>query len=117
MDSRGRRSCSRPGFLLATTCRCPTCVRTCFGPARRIHTARTRERLSYWSLTIDGSTRPEFVWTYRWPHAESQKVAGLACFYNERVDIYVDGELGTPQDEVQLSRSTSYQLTVTTSSR
>lgn len=72
---------------------------------------------SYWSLTIDGSTRPEFVWTYRWPHAESQKVAGLACFYNERVDIYVDGELGTPQDEVQLSRSTSYQLTVTTSSR
>ena len=48
---------------------------------------------SYWSLTIDGSTRPDFVWTYRSPHAESQKVAGLACFYNERVDIYVDGEL------------------------
>jgi hypothetical protein len=22
----------------------------------------------------------------------SQKIAGLACFYNERVDIYLDGE-------------------------
>jgi uncharacterized protein (DUF427 family) len=30
---------------------------------------------------------------YRSPLAESQKIAGLACFYNERVDIYLDGEL------------------------
>ena len=48
---------------------------------------------SYWSLAIDGSTRPDFVWTYRSPHAESQKVAGLACFYNEKVDLNVDGKL------------------------
>ena len=27
------------------------------------------------------------------PLPESQKVAGLACFYNEKVDIYLDGEL------------------------
>jgi uncharacterized protein (DUF427 family) len=48
---------------------------------------------SYWSLALDGSTRQDFVWTYRSPLAESQKVAGLACFYNEKVDLYLDGEL------------------------
>jgi hypothetical protein len=26
-------------------------------------------------------------------HYESQKIAGLACFYNEKVDLYLDGEL------------------------
>ena len=27
------------------------------------------------------------------PLPESQKIAGLACFYNEKVDLYVDGLL------------------------
>jgi uncharacterized protein (DUF427 family) len=30
---------------------------------------------------------------YRTPLPESIKVAGLACFYNEKVDLYVDGVL------------------------
>jgi uncharacterized protein (DUF427 family) len=34
----------------------------------------------------------DVVWMYRAPLPESQKVAGLACFYNEKVDLYVDGE-------------------------
>jgi uncharacterized protein (DUF427 family) len=33
------------------------------------------------------------VWIYRAPLPESQKIAGLACFYNEKVDVYLDGEL------------------------
>jgi len=33
------------------------------------------------------------VWIYRAPLPESQKVAGLACFYNEKAGIYLDGEL------------------------
>ena len=39
-----------------------------------------------------GRTR-DIVWIYRTPLPESQKVAGLACFYNEKVDLYLDGEL------------------------
>jgi len=35
----------------------------------------------------------DVVWIYRSPLPESQKIAGLACFYNERVELYVDGEL------------------------
>ena len=38
-------------------------------------------------------TAADIVWIYRTPLPESQKVAGLACFYNETVDIYLDGEL------------------------
>lgn len=50
---------------------------------------------SYWSVAI-GETGHEtvhedLVWYYRTPLPESQKIAGLACFYNERVDLFVDG--------------------------
>jgi uncharacterized protein (DUF427 family) len=47
----------------------------------------------YWSLQIGGRSYPDLVWTYRTPLPESQKIAGLACFYNEKVDLYLDGQL------------------------
>ena len=47
----------------------------------------------YWSLEIGARRYEDFVWSYRTPLPESQKIAGLAAFYNERVDLYVDGEL------------------------
>lgn len=48
---------------------------------------------AYWSLRLPEREIPDAVWTYRTPLPESQKVAGLVAFYNERVDLYVDGEL------------------------
>jgi uncharacterized protein (DUF427 family) len=50
---------------------------------------------TYWSLEIDGTVYPDLVWIYRSPFPESQKIAGLACFYNEKVDLLVDGVLQT----------------------
>jgi uncharacterized protein (DUF427 family) len=47
----------------------------------------------YWSVDTGHGVRQDLVWIYRSPLPESQKVAGLACFYNEKVDLYVDGEL------------------------
>ena len=47
---------------------------------------------TYWSVDAGQGARPDIVWAYRVPLAESQKIAGLACFYNEKVDIYLDGE-------------------------
>jgi uncharacterized protein (DUF427 family) len=47
----------------------------------------------YWSVDAGHGVRPDLVWIYRAPLPESQKVAGLACFYNEKVDLYLDGEL------------------------
>ena len=48
---------------------------------------------SYWSLVLDASRHDDFAWCYRAPFPESQKIAGLVCFYNEKVDLYVDSEL------------------------
>ena len=48
---------------------------------------------TYWHVDVSGHRYENYVWIYRTPLAESQKVAGLAAFYNEKVDLYVDGEL------------------------
>ena len=47
----------------------------------------------YWSVDAGHGVHRDVVWIYRTPLPESQKIAGLACFYNEKVDIYLDGEL------------------------
>jgi uncharacterized protein (DUF427 family) len=36
---------------------------------------------SYWSLDAGAGVHQDLVWIYRSPLAESQKIAGLACFY------------------------------------
>jgi uncharacterized protein (DUF427 family) len=46
---------------------------------------------THWSLVLDGTEHPDLVWMYRTPLPESQKIAGLACFYNERIDLTLDG--------------------------
>jgi uncharacterized protein (DUF427 family) len=47
----------------------------------------------YWAIRAGGQVHPDLAWSYRAPLPESQKVAGLIAFYNEKVDIYVDGVL------------------------
>ncbi len=44
----------------------------------------------YWSVSVNGETHEDIVWGYDTPLAESQKIAGLVSFYNEKVDIYID---------------------------
>ncbi|HEV3170086.1 MAG TPA: DUF427 domain-containing protein [Actinocrinis sp.] len=48
---------------------------------------------TYWSVDTGTAVHEDVVWGYRTPLPESQKIAGLASFYNEKVDIYVDGVL------------------------
>ena len=45
----------------------------------------------YWSATVGGVEHPDIVWSYPTPLPESIKVAGMVSFYNEKVDIEVDG--------------------------
>jgi uncharacterized protein (DUF427 family) len=45
---------------------------------------------TYWSVEIDGKRYEDLVWIYRTPLPESQKIAGLACFYNEKVDLFIN---------------------------
>lgn len=48
---------------------------------------------SYYDVEIEGERHHDLVWWYESPLAESRKIKGLLSFYNEKVDIYVDGEL------------------------
>lgn len=45
----------------------------------------------FYSAAINGKTVADIAWEYLLPRVESQAVAGMICFYNERVDIDVDG--------------------------
>ena len=46
----------------------------------------------------------DLAWTYPGPLPEASRVAGLICFFSERVDITVDGEL-QPRPQTPWSRS------------
>lgn len=48
---------------------------------------------AYWSVDAGRGAHQDLAWVYRTPLPESQKIAGLACFYDEKVDVYLDGEL------------------------
>jgi uncharacterized protein (DUF427 family) len=48
---------------------------------------------SYWSATIGDKVYKDLVWSYPEPIPECPKIKEFLCFYNEKVDLYVDGEL------------------------
>ncbi|GLY51168.1 hypothetical protein Lesp01_48240 [Lentzea sp. NBRC 102530] len=52
----------------------------------------------YWSVEVGGVVHDDLVWIYRSPLPESQKVAGMACFFSEKVDLFLDGELQAKPD-------------------
>jgi uncharacterized protein (DUF427 family) len=45
----------------------------------------------YWSVPIGDAPHPDIAWSYDDPLPESTRIAGLVAFYNERVDLVVDG--------------------------
>jgi len=47
----------------------------------------------YYSVTIAGKEYTDVIWWYEYPITESAAIQGMVCFYNEKVDIYVDGVL------------------------
>jgi uncharacterized protein (DUF427 family) len=62
-------------------------------PSETVTHCPYKGQASYWSVEAGGEVIPDLAWTYRAPFAESQKIAGLVCFYNEKVDLSLDGEL------------------------
>ena len=47
---------------------------------------------SYWSLDAGGRRRSDLGWTYEQPLPEAVAIAGLVAFWDELVDVYLDGE-------------------------
>ena len=48
---------------------------------------------SYWTVRHDGVEWPDIAWSYPSPIPECPKIEDLIAFYNEHVDLIVDGEL------------------------
>jgi uncharacterized protein (DUF427 family) len=44
---------------------------------------------SYWSLELEGEVFDGIVWSYETPIAAAEAIAGLMCFYPERVEMKV----------------------------
>lgn len=64
--------------------------------ASDLHTACPyKGTASYYDVVIDGTRHENVVWWYPFATEESHRVAGYVSFYNEKLDIYVDGELET----------------------
>ncbi len=47
----------------------------------------------YWNVTVGDTVHPDLAWGYRAALPESSGITGLVSFYNEKVDIEVDGVL------------------------
>jgi len=45
----------------------------------------------WWSVRAGGELHEDLAWSYPTTLPESQKVAGLIAFYDEKVDVYMDG--------------------------
>lgn len=50
-------------------------------------------RAVYWSVRAGGQLHKDLVWSYPFPIPECPKIENLLAFYNEKLDIYVDGAL------------------------
>ena len=46
---------------------------------------------SYWSVTANGATHDNLVWSYETPIPDAEGITGLMAFYNDRVELVVDG--------------------------
>jgi uncharacterized protein (DUF427 family) len=47
---------------------------------------------SYWSAATGDRVVPDLGWTYQQPLHDAAQVRGLIAFFNERLDVIVDGE-------------------------
>ncbi|MBN6040239.1 DUF427 domain-containing protein [Amycolatopsis sp. 195334CR] len=46
----------------------------------------------YWSIRIGADLHEDLVWAYDFPTPGLMPIRGMLCFYNEKVDTFVDGE-------------------------
>jgi uncharacterized protein (DUF427 family) len=62
-------------------------------PSETVSHCPYKGQAEWWSVRAADGLRVDLAWSYPTPLAESQKIAGLISFYDEKVDVYVDGVL------------------------
>lgn len=46
---------------------------------------------SYYHLKVGDTEVKDAIWYYVYPTLESSGIQGRLCFYNEKVDVFIDG--------------------------
>jgi uncharacterized protein (DUF427 family) len=67
-------------------------VRAQLRPSAKQTYCAYKGQASYWSLDAAGAELEDLVWSYEEPLREAAEITGLVAFFNEKVDIVVDGE-------------------------
>ena len=109
LDTSRRVRISLDGELLAETDRAKVIFETGLPPRWYVPREDVREELlvpsstrtgcaykgfaSYFSVRLGDRLEEDVAWTYAEPRREVEPVRGLLAFFNERVDIELDGEL------------------------
>ena len=93
-------STHRPKLLFETSLPVRTyipktdCNLSLFSPSKTTTQCPYKGIANYYNVTLpDGSRFDDIVWWYRTPLAEVVDVKGLVAFYDEKVDVWVDGVL------------------------
>lgn len=110
LDTSRRVRISLAGELLAETDRGKVIFETSLPPRWYIPREDVRAELiptetrtgcaykgfaSYFSLHVGDQLEQDLAWTYEEPRRELAPIAGMLCFFNERVDVELDDEAQT----------------------
>ncbi|MEA2825994.1 MAG: hypothetical protein QOG43_433 [Actinomycetota bacterium] len=58
-------------------------------PTASATTCPFKGEASYWSVEVGGQVYADLVWSYESPIPAAEGIAGLLCFYTEKVDFTV----------------------------
>jgi uncharacterized protein (DUF427 family) len=61
-------------------------------PSPTTSTCAYKGQASYYSTSVGGAELRDIAWTYEHPLAEAAGVTGLIAFFDERIDVVLDGE-------------------------
>ena len=60
-------------------------------PTESVSHCPYKGQAEYWSVRVGPAVHADLAWSYPTPLPESQRIAGLVGFYDEKVDVDVDG--------------------------
>jgi uncharacterized protein (DUF427 family) len=97
LDGHVLAQSSRPTLLfetmLPTRYYLPTGdIRTELTPSGTRTYCAYKGQASYWSAAVGDRVVSDIAWTYQQPRHDAARVHGLIAFFNERLDVIVDGE-------------------------
>jgi uncharacterized protein (DUF427 family) len=61
-------------------------------PTDRKTTCPFKGQASYWSVQVGDEVFKDLVWSYETPIPGAEQIAGLMCFYQERVELTLGAE-------------------------